>query len=53
VNRNFSGIAGTSVSVWFGEFRNGLPPKKTDDTLIDPLLDLLESSVVDHRPTAS
>jgi hypothetical protein len=47
-DRDFSGIAGSSVSVWFGDHLDGLPPKKRDDTLIEPLLKLLEESTVDH-----
>jgi hypothetical protein len=47
-DRDFSGIAGCLVSVWFGEHVNGLPPKRSDDSVVEPLLDLLAETEVDR-----
>ncbi len=46
--RDFSGLAGTVVSVWFGENLDQLPPRRSDDGLVTPLLDLLASTRVDQ-----
>lgn len=46
--RDFSGIAGCVVSVWFGEQMQEQPPKRTDASLLDPLLDALGDAHVDH-----
>lgn len=48
-DRDFSGVAGCVVSIWFGENLAELPPRRTDDSIIEPLLDELENATVDHQ----
>lgn len=52
-SRDFSGVAGCAISVWFGPTMTDLPPKTTDDKLVDPLLDAIEACKVDFDATAS
>lgn len=51
-DRDFSGVAGCVVSVWFGEQLGGLPPKQGDDRLVGPLLDEIEACKVDFEASA-
>jgi hypothetical protein len=46
--RDFSGVAGCAVLVWFGATLSDLPPKRSDDDIVDELLDLIASAQVDH-----
>jgi hypothetical protein len=48
-NRDFTGVAGCILSVWFGPHLDDLPPKRTDDEIVDELLDLIAASRVDHQ----
>jgi hypothetical protein len=48
-DRDFAGVAGCIVSVWFGSFLADLPPKRSDDSVVDPLLDALAACKVDHE----
>jgi hypothetical protein len=50
--RDFSGVAGCLLSVWFGEKLDALPPKRWDDSIIDPLLDAIAECKVDHAAIA-
>lgn len=47
--RDFSGVAGCILSVWFGTSLIELPPKRGDDALIAELLDLVAACRVDHQ----
>ncbi len=47
--RDFSGVAGCLLSVWFGEKLDELPPKRWDDSIIEPLLDAIADCKVDQR----
>jgi hypothetical protein len=46
--RDFSGIAGTQVGIWFGEGMVGLPARPNDDAIITAILDLLAGAEVDR-----
>jgi hypothetical protein len=46
--RDFSGLKGTAVAVWFGERMEQEPPGRSDDALVDPLLDMLADATVDR-----
>lgn len=50
--RDFSGVAGCLLSVWFGENLDELPPKRWDDSIIEPLLDAVADCKVDHAAIA-
>jgi hypothetical protein len=50
--RDFSGVAGCLLSVWFGEKLDELPPKRWDDSIIEPLLDAIAECKVDHAAIA-
>jgi len=50
--RDFSGVAGCLLSVWFGEKLDDLPPKRWDDSIIEPLLDVIADCKVDHAAIA-
>lgn len=50
--RDFSGVAGCVLSVWFGPTLSDLPPKRWDDSIIDPLLDEIAACRVDHEAVA-
>jgi hypothetical protein len=50
--RDFSGVAGCLLSVWFGEKLDELPPKRWDDSIIEPLLDAVADCKVDHAAIA-
>lgn len=50
--RDFSGVAGCLLSVWFGATLDQLPPKRWDDSIIDPLLDAIAECKVDHAAIA-
>ena len=50
--RDFSGVAGCVLSVWFGARLDDLPPKRWDDSIIDPLLDAIAECKVDHAAIA-
>lgn len=50
--RDFSGVAGCLLSVWFGEKLDELPPKRWDDSIIEPLLDAIADCKVDHAAIA-
>ena len=51
-DRDFSGIAGCIVSVWFGESLAEHPPRRSDDSVVEPLLDLLAETRVDREGIA-
>lgn len=50
--RDFSGIAGCVLSVWFGAQLRDLPPKRWDESVVEPLLDSMASCRVDHDAVA-
>jgi hypothetical protein len=50
--RDFSGIAGCVLSFWFGPHLDDLPPKRWDDTLVEPLLDAMAGCSVDREAVA-
>jgi hypothetical protein len=50
--RDFSGVAGCLLSMWFGEKLDELPPKRWDDSIIEPLLDAVADCKVDHAAIA-
>ncbi len=50
--RDFSGVAGCVLSIWFGENLSGLPPKRWDDSVVEPLLDCIADCQVDHAAIA-
>jgi hypothetical protein len=50
--RDFSGVAGCVLSVWFGPTLSDLPPKRWDDSIIEPLLDAIAACRVDHEAVA-
>jgi hypothetical protein len=50
--RDFSGVAGCLLSVWFGETLDDLPPRRWDDSIIEPLLDVIAETKVDHAAIA-
>jgi hypothetical protein len=50
--RDFSGIQGCILSFWFGPGLDDLPPKRWDDTLVDPLLDAMADCHVDRELVA-
>ena len=47
--RTFDGIAGTLVGVSFGPHLDELPPRRTDDSIVTPLLDALAEANVDRE----
>lgn len=47
--RDFSGVSGCLISVWFGSTGADLPPKRSDDSIIDPLLDAIAACQVDFQ----
>lgn len=51
-DRDFSGVSGCLLSVWFGEKLDELPPKRWDDSVIEPLLDAIAACKVDHAAIA-
>ncbi len=51
-DRDFSGVAGCVISVWFGAALSDLPPKRWDDSVIEPLLDAIAACRVDHQAVA-
>lgn len=50
--RDFSGVAGCVISIWFGAQLRHLPPKNWDDSLINPLLDEIADCRVDREGIA-
>jgi hypothetical protein len=50
--RDFSGVTGCLLWVWFGEKLDELPPKRWDDSIIEPLLDAIAECEVDHAAVA-
>lgn len=46
--RDFSGVTGCLISIWFGRTLSELPPKRSDDSVIEPLLDAIAACRVDH-----
>lgn len=51
-DRDFSGVAGCVLSVWFGEKLDDLPPKRWDGSIVEPLLDAIAACQVDHGAIA-
>jgi hypothetical protein len=51
-DRNFDGVRGCLLSVWFGPTLSDLPPKRWDDSVIEPLLDAISACHVDHAAVA-
>jgi hypothetical protein len=51
-DRDFSGIAGCLLSMWFGTTLSELPPKRWDDAVVQPLLDAMASCQVDRERLA-
>jgi hypothetical protein len=49
---DFSGLAGTVVSIGFGHL-DELPPRRGDDALVEPLLALMGGATVDHQAAAA
>lgn len=47
--RSFAGIAGTLAAVSFGSQLDELPPRRTDDSIVDDLLDALSEAIVDRQ----
>lgn len=52
-DRTFSGLAGSLVEVSFGPRLDELPPRRTDDSLVEPLLDTLAAATIDHEARAA
>ena len=50
--RDFSGVEGCVLFVWFGPTLEELPPRRTDDEIVEPLLDAIESCRVDREALA-
>jgi hypothetical protein len=50
--RDFSGVSGCLLSVWFGPKLDELPPKRWDNSIIEPLLDAIAECRVDHAAIA-
>jgi hypothetical protein len=50
--RSFDGIQGCVLGVWFGSTLDDLPPRRSDDTIIKPLLDAMADCVVDREALA-
>ena len=50
--RDFSGVVGCVLSVWFGPTLSDLPPKRWDNSIIEPLLDEIAACRVDHEAVA-
>ncbi len=47
--RDFTGVSGCLVSIWFGSTGVDLPPKRSDDSIVDPLLDAIAACKVDFQ----
>jgi hypothetical protein len=50
--RDFSGIAGCELPIWFGESLADLPPRRSDESIIEPLLDAMAEARVDRNAVA-
>src|SRR5262249_19233195 len=48
--KTFHGIRNCAVSISFGDDLSELPPRRSDDSIVEPLLDALDACTVDGAP---